>query len=226
MLSFKGKWRKAIVFSLIFHLFAVIIISSLATQLFAAPPVIEQYIELDLSPTPSNNASTPTETSHTSENFQPQQQIIPDSQTASLTPAVTTSDVIPLVSALPPVNSGSRDVINTSAPVSSGSATNTATGSGSKSGGFAPPRILTKIEPDYPASARQAGMQGTVILRVEILDNGRPGDISVQRTSGNDSLDDSAIKAVQRWRFVPAKELDSGRSIVCYTSLPISFRLK
>ena len=63
-------------------------------------------------------------------------------------------------------------------------------------------------------------------MRIEILANGRSGSIAVFRSSGHEILDDAAITTVEKWRFVPAKDRNSGQAIACYTTIPISFRLK
>ncbi|HEY3425128.1 MAG TPA: hypothetical protein VGL27_10050 [Negativicutes bacterium] len=34
------------------------------------------------------------------------------------------------------------------------------------------------------------------------------------------------MTAVQKWRFVPAKDRTSGRTVACTTTLPVSFRLQ
>lgn len=94
-----------------------------------------------------------------------------------------------------------------------------------KGGGIIPPGVLSRVEPDYPEQARQHAHQGTVILKIQIMANGRPGSVSVYRSSGFAVLDDAAIAAAQQWRFVPAKERESGQNIVCHTTVPIVFRL-
>jgi len=115
----------------------------------------------------------------------------------------------------------------------SGSGTGTGTGTGSGTGngvgngsGIISPGILSQVEPTYPERARQAGLEGTVVLKIQILENGRPGHVGVYRSSGSDLLDDAAIDAVRQWRFIPAKNRASGQTIVCYTTMPVVFRLK
>lgn len=122
---------------------------------------------------------------------------------------------------------GSREGKGTAG--NNGGGTESGAGSGSSNSGsrqIAPPRILSKVEPAYPEGARSAGLEGTVQLKIQILANGAPGDITVNRSSGYDSLDEAAITAVRQWRFIPAKNQDSGVSIVCYTTMPIVFRLR
>lgn len=88
-----------------------------------------------------------------------------------------------------------------------------------------PPRILRKIEPTYPEQARLQGWQGKVNIRVEVLSDGLPGDITVKKSSGYPLLDDAAVKAIKRWRFVPAKNIATDMPQACYTSVSLIFTL-
>lgn len=89
-----------------------------------------------------------------------------------------------------------------------------------------PPRVLERQEPEYPASARRANQEGIVGLRIEILANGSPGNISVVRTSGYQALDSAAESAVRNWRFVPARNSQSGAPVASVTVLSVAFRLR
>lgn len=91
---------------------------------------------------------------------------------------------------------------------------------------IAAPRLLSKIEPQYPEEARRAGAEGTVTVRIEIKENGQPGDIAIARSSGRASFDAAAVEAIRSWRFVPAQEADSGRVVRCYTTVSVVFRLR
>jgi periplasmic protein TonB len=88
------------------------------------------------------------------------------------------------------------------------------------------PRILAKIEPQYPEDARRAGIEGTVAVRIEIKDNGQTGKISVVRSAGLASLDMAAIQAIEHWQFIPAQDAESGRAVSCYTTISVVFRLQ
>jgi len=58
---------------------------------------------------------------------------------------------------------------------------------------------------------------------VEVLSNGRVGQIEVRRSSGYDVLDQSAFAAVKQWRFIPAMKGDE--AIPFWVNIPIRFRL-
>ena len=73
-----------------------------------------------------------------------------------------------------------------------------------------PPRFdaayLDNPSPAYPAAARRRGEQGRVHLRVYVSTAGTTIRIEVRTSSGFPLLDMAAKEAVERWRFVPAKQ--------------------
>lgn len=115
----------------------------------------------------------------------------------------------------------------TSGPVaaSQGSGTQSIEGSGGKPGRILPPRVLSKVEPDYPESARRQGVEGVVRVKIEINEQGRADSVWVTGSSGNDALDEAAMRAVRKWRFTPARDENSGLAMSCTTSLSIAFNL-
>ena len=89
---------------------------------------------------------------------------------------------------------------------------------------FAQPRYSENPKPLYPQEARKKGYEGEVLLRVEVLSNGRVGEIEVRRSSGHEVLDRSAITALKQWRFVPAKKGET--PIPVWVNIPITFQLR
>jgi protein TonB len=63
-----------------------------------------------------------------------------------------------------------------------------------------------------------------VVLKAEILPNGRVGKVRIKRSSGHDILDKSALKAVKKWRFIPAKRGEDPMRI--WAEIPIKFELE
>ena len=146
-------------------------------------------------------------------------------------PAVVASESMSLLSAnvaasgdnSPPSNGGT----GSGAPASQEAGRKSGgTGSGGNSGGIIAPSVLSRVEPEYPEAARQSGQSGKVVVKVQILENGRAGSVSVQRSSGFSALDAAAVAAVSQWRFVPARLRDSGQAIVSYSAVPIRFDLQ
>lgn len=114
----------------------------------------------------------------------------------------------------------------TGSGIGSGSGTGIGSGHGSGTGtGILAPRLLKMFEPEYPQTARVKGIEGTVVVKIEVLTNGKAGEIEVVASSGSDDLDRAALDAVKHWRFIPAKDRNSGHAVTCYTSVPIVFRL-
>ena len=72
--------------------------------------------------------------------------------------------------------------------------------------------------------ARRMGWQGKVVLNVEVLANGLPGQIMLHQSSGHDVLDNAALNTVRTWRFVPARH--NGEATTRNFLVPIPFILK
>jgi protein TonB len=78
--------------------------------------------------------------------------------------------------------------------------------------------------PSYPYEARRRGMEGTVLLLVEILESGRPDRITIKQSSGHSLLDEAAKGAVRRWTFIPAQQ--EGKPVRSVAEVPIVFSLR
>ncbi|MCK5552703.1 MAG: energy transducer TonB [Deltaproteobacteria bacterium] len=89
---------------------------------------------------------------------------------------------------------------------------------------LARPRYDRNPKPPYPRVARRRGYEGVVLLKVEILPNGRVGEIQVKKSSGHPMLDRSALKTVRQWRFIPAKRAEE--PIRIWAEVPIKFDLE
>ncbi len=83
----------------------------------------------------------------------------------------------------------------------------------------ASPTPLTELNspPGYPARAIRMGLQGTVLLSVEVDAMGWVASCAVQVSSGSSLLDSAAVRAVRKWRF------DGGPGAV---TLPVQFSLR
>ena len=76
----------------------------------------------------------------------------------------------------------------------------------------------------YPLIAKKNEWEGTVRIRVVIQPNGLPETISIKKTSGHKVLDNAAIEAVRKTRFIPAK--DGNIPVRSIVEIPIKFDLK
>jgi TonB family protein len=70
---------------------------------------------------------------------------------------------------------------------------------------FEPPKVLERVEPQYPPEARAARVGGMVVLETRIHEDGTVGEVRVVRPLGY-GLDEAAIAAVKQWKFQPARE--------------------
>jgi protein TonB len=77
--------------------------------------------------------------------------------------------------------------------------------------------------PDYPTIAVRQGWQGTVLLRVRVLQTGAVESVEVMRSSGKKVLDDAAIHTVERWVFAPSTR--GNAPIDGFATVPIEFKL-
>lgn len=83
---------------------------------------------------------------------------------------------------------------------------------------------LNNPPPAYPLVARRNGLQGRVVLNVEVLASGVCGQINIHKSSGYTMLDDAAVQTVKTWRFLPASQ--AGRALDKWFMIPIQFSLK
>lgn len=90
-----------------------------------------------------------------------------------------------------------------------------------------PPRVdasqLNNPAPIYPPMSRRLREQGTVFLELLIQPDGTVSEITVRTSSGFARLDASALAAVKKWRYVPAKR--AGVPIPFRYIQPIEFSL-
>ncbi len=88
-----------------------------------------------------------------------------------------------------------------------------------------PPRIARSVSPRYPSRERNAGIEGTAVVRFLIGYSGEVESVSIEESSGNTNLDQAALDACAQWRFTGAQNA-AGQSVRCYARMPITFRLR
>lgn len=82
---------------------------------------------------------------------------------------------------------------------------------------------LKNPPPDYPTLSRRVGEQGRVLLRVLVSEQGTPQSVELESGSGYSRLDQAALDAVKKWRFVPARK--GSQAISAYVLVPLKFSL-
>ncbi|QEL64323.1 periplasmic protein TonB [Oryzomicrobium terrae] len=83
---------------------------------------------------------------------------------------------------------------------------------------------LSNPAPAYPPLSRRMGEQGKVMLRAHVLPNGSADEVVVKTTSGSSRLDNAALDAVRKWKFVPARQ--GSELVAAWVQIPITFSLE
>jgi TonB family protein len=92
-----------------------------------------------------------------------------------------------------------------------------------KVGEASPPRLITKVEPEYTQEAKDAGIEGPVHLKVVITPAGTAENIVVVK-SLEPGLDANAVSAVSQWQFKPG--MKDGEAVAVYATIEVNFHLK
>jgi periplasmic protein TonB len=81
--------------------------------------------------------------------------------------------------------------------------------------------LIRKVNPTYPPLARQARIQGTVVLQAQISKDGSIENL--QLISGHPMLAPAAIEAVKQWKYKPY--LLNGEPVEVDTQVQVNFTL-
>ncbi|MES2163740.1 MAG: energy transducer TonB [Pseudomonadota bacterium] len=82
---------------------------------------------------------------------------------------------------------------------------------------------LNNPEPVYPLASRRQGEAGKVVLLVQVSPQGTVERLEVRQSCGFARLDQAALDAVRRWRFVPARLGE--HAIAASVLVPLTFSL-
>ena len=194
-------WGKAIVFSVIFHLICFLAIGYVAASQPPEPPPEElQVLELDRA---EDDLAVEEEEPPPEEEEEPPQPVPPLQEEEPAKPVAVVPEpvILPLEE---PVSAPLKEIKPVrSKPQVMGT----------------PPVVLARA---YPSAEEAGEFKGTIVLRVQILTNGMPGKIVVVVRSGHKRLNEAAIAAARKWRFIPAKDHD-GEPMPCLTIMSIAF---
>lgn len=87
-----------------------------------------------------------------------------------------------------------------------------------------PPKIRHRVMPMYPAEAKKDHIEGRVVVRMIITQEGIARDPMVMESSPRGVFDEAALAAVMKDKFIPATV--DGKDVDCLVNLPIVFKLK
>jgi TonB family protein len=85
------------------------------------------------------------------------------------------------------------------------------------------PKLITKVQPAYPPTAKAAGVQGTVILHAIVGMDGKPLSLRVMNKDVDPDLARASVEAVSQWRYLPT--LLNGEPIEVDTTVKVNFKL-
>jgi TonB family protein len=88
-------------------------------------------------------------------------------------------------------------------------------------GNVTAPRVVTRVEPVYPAEARRARIAGMVILEMVINEEGEVENARVLKPLPF-GLDQTALDAVRQWKFEPG--MIEGKPVKVLFNITINFR--
>ncbi|OQX17711.1 MAG: hypothetical protein BWK76_09805 [Desulfobulbaceae bacterium A2] len=80
-----------------------------------------------------------------------------------------------------------------------------------------------RTPPSYPQLSRRRGEEGTVLVQVELDEEGRVSEARVVQGSGWERLDEAALFAVRQWRCQPPRR--EGRPVRAVALQPFHFKL-
>ena len=83
------------------------------------------------------------------------------------------------------------------------------------------PKAITKAQPQYPDLAREAGVDGTVLVQALVGKDGKVKDTRVVKSIA--MLDGAAEAAVRQWVFTPA--LSNNKPVAVWVAVPVKFTL-
>jgi protein TonB len=85
------------------------------------------------------------------------------------------------------------------------------------------PEMIHQEKAEYPRLARQAGLEGRVVVQALVDREGNVRKAEVFTSSGTASLDDAAVKAAFKNKFKPA--IQNGRPVALWVTYNVDFKL-
>lgn len=82
---------------------------------------------------------------------------------------------------------------------------------------------INNPHPPYPIIARKKGLEGKLILKVSVNNDGSVKSVSVGKSSGHKILDKVSKETIKKWTFIPAKKM--GQAVEDKLTVPIRFVL-
>ena len=87
-----------------------------------------------------------------------------------------------------------------------------------------PPRPLARLDPIYPPQARMRKAEGHVVVEFVVAADGSVRDVAVISSQPGELFVSSAVRAIERWRFVPGNK--DGESVATRVRQRVEFKLE
>jgi len=84
-----------------------------------------------------------------------------------------------------------------------------------------PPKILSRVEPEYDQDAGRANLDRGIALYVEVNQAGESQNVQVLRGL-EPGLDSSAVAALRKWKWSPGAR--NGKPLVCVAEITVTFK--
>ena len=78
--------------------------------------------------------------------------------------------------------------------------------------------------PPYPPQALQQGVDGNVVLLIDVGADGKPTDVQVARSQPAGVFDAAAVEAAKRWTFEP--KWMNGKTVASRVQVPVRFEAR
>ena len=89
--------------------------------------------------------------------------------------------------------------------------------------GVSAPVVVKEVKPQYTTAAKEAKVQGTVLLECVVETDGSVGEVKVVKAL-HDDLDEAAVNAARQWQFKPGTK--DGKAVRVRVALEMTFSLK
>ena len=94
---------------------------------------------------------------------------------------------------------------------------------GGNSESFIAPKIISRVQPEYPDWARKQGVHGTAVYRVLIQPSGTVGDVVTMSSTIDPKLAITGAQALRRWVFTPV--LSNGVPQETWVKISVQYEL-
>ncbi|HWV15465.1 MAG TPA: energy transducer TonB [Cellvibrio sp.] len=83
----------------------------------------------------------------------------------------------------------------------------------------------SNTKPDYPQASIRAGEEGVVGINIYVNEDGRVGEVKLEKSSGFERLDEAVLKHVKRaWKFTPCMQGET--PVACWYPINLKMQIK